>query len=806
MKKTSLFLTLGIALAASLHAQTPTVHLGTNGALTAEGWTAAQILASNNVPTNGCPLTTFSGLLPWTNLSGVPSFDTNGAAAAVSAALNATIINSSNALAAQSGTNATNITKLSNNLANFTPLAGVWYRSDFGANGGAVPAMSDWWSADGTNFGVVGNTLSSYLPTNGEGVRDTTHLWTNGRMWQAFTAGNFGYTNEFHIVSSGDLVHWSNDTVITMPYAASNNLTWSPVIFPDPVSGNIYIYVTGAGYDNYVGQFTLASNGVASLVGSWTVMQGIGNIGSYSYGAGGPLTYLNMWPIYTNGTYWMMNVEGDTGEFITSTNPTGPWTQYAGVTNGMGLTNFESSQIIQLPNGHWRFSGLTTQTNTAFNIPQYVECFGDSDGTNFPNLFWSHVQSFNSIGSYGLNGGFVSYETNPALIQLITAAGAESQTPNQSMPVNMLASNNTAPNQTLSAGLSSLLTEALGNSLYLNSAVQSSGATNGRMGGSSIGSATNFTLPFFGGVATNILSGGIGYVTSCISDTNGNATITFSTNHPFATGMWLDVNGATNNEYGGYIKVTNSTSNSVSFGITYSGHTNDTDALTVGNQWVTIANWNGSVMNALLPLYCQTGGANEDILLSLVGAYGQAHASLLNAGGDGWIDQCRFSANAGIHRIEVHFRSANTTFSVASAVYISLTTDTAPSITWSTNSAGPAGTGGGSVSTLRVDHPPMETEFCPITVPAISAGASGYVNFPMASLPSIPFTAVQQFQLQPSIGTTFQSPLPTGVIFTGARVAWWGSIEYDFYNATGSTSTATNVTVSTSLFWPSTSY
>ena len=202
MKKTSLFLTLGIALAASLHAQTPTVHLGTNGALTAEGWTAAQILASNNVPTNGCPLTTFSGLLPWTNvaaptnllastspvaaanITGAPwltnlasSFDTNGAATAVS-----------NSLSTLIGSNTTNITSISNSLTNYatkaTTLTGYGITNAILTNAGSGTLTSLTVSSNETisnNLSVLGSsTISSNQTVNGNLlVAGQTTLSTN---------------------------------------------------------------------------------------------------------------------------------------------------------------------------------------------------------------------------------------------------------------------------------------------------------------------------------------------------------------------------------------------------------------------------------------------------------------------------------------------------------------------------------------------------------------------------------------------------------------------------------------------------
>jgi len=247
----SLRLCASLLLASSLHAQFAPVKINaTNGALFAPGFTAAQILASNNVPTNGAPLTNFSGTLPWANISGQPSFNlvatntnatilTNGSSITNLSGLpdtvtnvanyvtNGTLTNVSNALSLQIGTNATNLFTLSNSLVSATNTLQAGITSNATVITSVSNSLTNYTPSSGLN--TVAKNTNATIPTNG-GTGYTLGLGSNSTFPATLQSGS-GLSNavisgtnpdiELFTTFGGDSEGWGANSTTLM-------FVWTP--------------------------------------------------------------------------------------------------------------------------------------------------------------------------------------------------------------------------------------------------------------------------------------------------------------------------------------------------------------------------------------------------------------------------------------------------------------------------------------------------------------------------------------------------------------------------------------------------
>jgi len=285
----SLRLCASLLLASSLHAQFAPVKINaTNGALFAPGFTAAQILASNNVPTNGAPLTNFSGTLPWANISGQPSFNlvatntnatilTNGSSITNLSGLpdtvtnvanyvtNGTLTNVSNALSLQIGTNATNLFTLSNSLVSATNTLQAGITSNATVITSVSNSLTNYTPSSGLN--TVAINTNATIPTNG-GTNYTLGLNSNS-TYAGTNLTSYATTSTVTAVSNSLvpqtlLLSTFQNTNSTLQICTSTNYgtTWNEefqglVLFNgttvrDPsifyTNGNYYVAATANGY------------------------------------------------------------------------------------------------------------------------------------------------------------------------------------------------------------------------------------------------------------------------------------------------------------------------------------------------------------------------------------------------------------------------------------------------------------------------------------------------------------------------------------------------------------------------------
>lgn len=134
--------------------------------------------------------------------------------------------------------NATNLNGMETDIAKALDLGYVV--TAFTGNGVANEKLSVFYSPDGkTLFGGGANNIYADTAT-GTSLRDPSTIKIGDKWFTAHTVNN-GYTKNFAIIQSTDLINWTNIAYIDVSSIATLNQAWAPELIVD-TNGDVYAF------------------------------------------------------------------------------------------------------------------------------------------------------------------------------------------------------------------------------------------------------------------------------------------------------------------------------------------------------------------------------------------------------------------------------------------------------------------------------------------------------------------------------------------------------------------------------------
>ncbi len=198
-----------------------------------------------------------------------------------------------------------------------------------------------------------------YTPPPGRNLRDPSIIHHRGRYYVCHTTGNFGQTNVFSIIASGDLTNWTHLADVSMALLGDVRWTWAPEWFRDD-DGSLHIFVSASTtpeistkhiihelhpLNDELTQWSAPAPVAGPAFPSWPVTE-TNRVGA-----------IDAFVVKRGNAYYMFHFDSVTSciEVARSTNTlTGPYEPY-GTNNWQGIGLYkEGPSVMYLGGGRWR--------------------------------------------------------------------------------------------------------------------------------------------------------------------------------------------------------------------------------------------------------------------------------------------------------------------------------------------------------------------------------------------------------------------------------------------------------------------
>jgi hypothetical protein len=227
----------------------------------------------------------------------------------------------------------------------------------FTGNGGFHERLSVFYSPDGkTVFGGGANQVYAD-PNTGNSLRDPSTIKIGDTWYTAYTINN-GYSKNFGVIKSTDLINWSPVTTVDVSSIGGLNQAWAPELVKD-TNGDIYVF--------------FSSMNASSVGSTYYVKATTGNL--TAWGAPSPVLWTNapssiIDPTFVkSGNTWFCFFKNEDTKYIeraTSTSLTGTWTvDRTGNWSGWG-SGLEGPEIVKTRAGMWRLYLDRYSTNSGY--------------------------------------------------------------------------------------------------------------------------------------------------------------------------------------------------------------------------------------------------------------------------------------------------------------------------------------------------------------------------------------------------------------------------------------------------------
>lgn len=281
-----------------------------------------------------------------------------------------------NSTIATNATTAANAATANQNRVQDNGYMVATFRGDgAGGNGWGGEKLAIFYSPDGRSImGGAGNP--AYIPADGEGVRDPSLIYRNGRFYVAHTS-NSGVDKDFAIASSETGVPgtWNLEAMISGATVGSMVHLWAPEWVTD-TNGDVYIFFSSVDANSHGSIYWIKALDSTLTNFSAPVLM--------TWGSGGaPIHYIDACFINVAGTWYMFYSDGTyIGRAKSTTGLTGTWTvDQSGNWAGWG-TGLEAPEINWDPqSGVYRFYTDLYQANTGYHY---------SESTDF--VIWTPLQ------------------------------------------------------------------------------------------------------------------------------------------------------------------------------------------------------------------------------------------------------------------------------------------------------------------------------------------------------------------------------------------------------------------------------